>query len=403
MNVCMVAYTFYESDNRVRRYAESLAQRGDRVDAFALQRPGQPAYEVLRGVHVYRIQKRVINEGGPFSYLIKLLLFFIRSAILLAKRHLAAPYQLIHVHSVPDFQVFAALVPRLAGAKVILDIHDIVPEFYASKFNVPERSLVFRMLLLVERLSIAFSHHVIIANHLWYEKLVRRSVKPEKCTAMINYPDLSIFYRRSAQSDYAGRFVLCYPGTLNWHQGLDVAVRAMAIVRQQVPNALLLIIGDGPERKKLGQLIHDGDLEDVVTLCGLVSIERVAEIMASVDLGVVPKRSDSFGNEAFSTKIMEFMAMGVPVLASETRVDQYYFSDGLVCFFKSSDPEDMASKIVELAREKARRDALRSRAEAFIGENSWDVKKQLYFELVDRLVGRNARTSESPVAQPLSS
>lgn len=403
MNVCMVAYTFYESDNRVRRYAESLAQRGDRVDAFALQRPGLPAYEVLRGVHVYRIQKRVINEGGPFSYLIKLLLFFIRSAVLLAKRHLAAPYQLIHVHSVPDFQVFAALVPRLGGAKVILDIHDIVPEFYASKFNVPERSLVFRMLLLVERMSIAFSHHVIIANHLWYEKLVRRSVKPAKCTAMINYPDLSIFYRRPAKPDYEGRFVLCYPGTLNWHQGLDVAVQAMAIVRQQVPNALLLIVGDGPERKKLGQLIRDGGLEDVVMLCGLVSIERVAEIMASVDLGVVPKRSDSFGNEAFSTKIMEFMAMGVPVLASETRVDRYYFSDGLVRFFKSSDPEDMASKIVELVREKDRREALKSRAEAFISENSWDVKKKLYFELVDRLVGRDVRASENPVAQPLSS
>lgn len=402
MNVCMVAYTFYEADNRVRRYAESLAQRGDRVEAFALQSPGQAAYEIIRGVHVHRIQKRVVDEGGPLSYLVKLLLFFIRSAVLLAKRHLAAPYQLVHVHSVPDFEVFAALIPRLAGAKVILDIHDIVPEFYSSKFGVSERSLVFRMLLLVERVSIAFSHHVIIANHLWHEKLVRRSVRPDKCTAMINYPDLSIFCRRPAESRYEGRFVLCYPGTLNWHQGVDVAVQAMARVRKHVPQALLLIIGDGPERVRLGQLIRVGELEDVVRLCGRVSIEQVAEIMASVDLGVVPKRGDSFGNEAFSTKIMEFMAMGVPVLASETRVDRYYFNDGLVHFFKSSDPEDMADKILELVREKDRRGALRNRAEAFINENSWEVKKKLYYELVDRLVGGRAQASGSPVAEPLS-
>jgi glycosyltransferase involved in cell wall biosynthesis len=402
MNVCMVAYTFYESDNRVRRYAESLAQRGDLVEAIALQRPGQPAYEVICGVHVYRIQKRVIDESGPLSYLVKLLMFFIRSALLLARRHFAVPYQLIHVHSVPDFQVFAALVPRLAGAKIILDIHDIVPEFYASKFRVSEGSFAFRMLLLVERLSISFSHHVIIANHLWQEKLVRRSVEPDKCTAFINYPDCSIFYRRPAQQKYEGRFLLCYPGTLNWHQGVDIAIQAMALVRSVVPNALLLIIGEGPERENLGRLISHEGLEDVVTLCGVVSIEKVAEIMASVDLGVVPKRADSFGNEAFSTKIMEFMAMGVPVVASDTRVDRYYFNDNLVHFFKSSDPEDMARKILDLVWDKARREALRSRAESFISENSWDVKKKLYYDLVDRLVvGRN-RVSEISVAQPSS-
>jgi hypothetical protein len=177
MKACMVAYAFYEGDNRVRRYAESLVQRGDQVEAIALRRPGQAAYEVIRGVQVYRIQERSINESGPLSYLVKLLLFFFRSTALLAWRHLHTPYGLIHVHSVPDFQVFSTIVPRLLGAKVILDIHDIVPEFYAGKFNVSEKSLVFRALLLVERLSIAFSSHVIIANHLWETKLLQRAVR----------------------------------------------------------------------------------------------------------------------------------------------------------------------------------------------------------------------------------
>ncbi len=151
----MVAYTFYEADNRVRRYAETLAKRGDEVDAIALRRDGQPAFEVIRGVRVYRVQKRAIDERGPFSYLRKLLLFFLRSAWMLAVHNLQAPYDLIHVHSVPDFEVFATIVPRLMGAKVILDIHDIVPEFYVSKFKVSERSLAFRLLVLMERLSSA--------------------------------------------------------------------------------------------------------------------------------------------------------------------------------------------------------------------------------------------------------
>lgn len=388
MNVSMVAYTFYESDNRVRRYAESLAQRGDTVEAIALSRPGQATYEVIRGVHVHRIQTRVIDERGPLTYLTKLLLFFIRSAVFLAKRNRKERYHLIHVHSPPDFEVFAALVPRLTGAKILFDIHDIVPEFYASKFRVSEKSFVFRMLLLAERLSIAFSHHVIIANDLWREKLVGRGIAARKCTAMINFPDLSIFYRRPAKTTYEGRFVLCYPGTLNSHQGVDVAVRAMALVRRHAPHALFLIVGDGPDRERLRELIAENGLQDMVKLCGLVPIEEVADLMASVDLGVVPKRSDSFGNEAFSTKIMEFMAMGVPVLASETRIDRYYFNDGLVQFFKSGDVEDLAEKIIRLIDDRDRRAALRRGAGAFIRENSWDVKKQQYLELVDRLVGQ---------------
>src|SRR5579863_7952997 len=106
MRACMLAYTFYERDNRVRRYAEALARRGDRVDAIALARDGQPAVEIIQGVRVFRIQKRRIDERGPFSYLVKLLLFFLRSAWLITAQHLREPYQLIHVHSVPDFEVF---------------------------------------------------------------------------------------------------------------------------------------------------------------------------------------------------------------------------------------------------------------------------------------------------------
>jgi len=55
------------------------------------------------------------------------------------------------------------------GARVILDIHDIVPEFLCQQFKVGKRSLIFRLLVYVERLSIAYSSHVIISNHLWYK------------------------------------------------------------------------------------------------------------------------------------------------------------------------------------------------------------------------------------------
>lgn len=393
----MVAYAFYESDNRVRRYAETLVKRGDQVDAIVIGREGQLSCEIIKGVHVYRIQKRVRDERSPFTYLRKMLMFFLRSAWVLSARHLREKYDIIHVHSVPDFEVFSTIVPRLLGAKVILDIHDIVPEFYASKFKINERSLPFRLLLLVEKVSVAYSDHVIISNHLWRSKLTQRSVRSEKCTAIINYPDPSIFSPRPRTAMTNDDFVMCYPGTLNWHQGVDLAISAVALLRDKETNLRLLVIGDGPAREQLKIAIKHQKLEDCVTMTGSVPIEKVAETMANVDLGIVPKRRDSFGNEAFSTKIMEFMAMGVPVIASNTRVDQYYFNDRLVQFFDSENVDDLAMKIVELAHNPARCDCLRSNAAKFIEHNNWDVKKGEYLDLVDRLVQTGDRACQ---AQP---
>ena len=385
MKVCMLAYTFYESDNRVRRYAETLVRRGDQVEAIVLRRDGQPAFEDIAGVKVFRVQKRVRNERNAASYLIKLLLFLVRSAVAVTMSHFRRRYDLIHVHSVPDFEVFATLIPKLMGTKVMLDIHDIVPEFYGSKFKVSERSLVFRLLVLMERLSTAYCDHVIIANHIWHSKLVARSTRAEKCTPIINYPDPAIFFARS-RTRQSGDFVICYPGTLNSHQGVDRAIMAVASLRDKLPNLKFLVVGDGPDLEKLKAMVVELGVSDRVSITGSVPIEQVAETMANVDLGVVPKRADSFGNEAFSTKIMEFMAMGVPVLASATSVDRYYFNPKIVEFFDSSSVDDLAGKIQYLALNSVRRESLRVNALEFVGTYNWRVKGGEYLDLVDRLV-----------------
>ena len=197
MKVCMLAYTFYESDNRVRRYAETLVKRGDEVDVIALRRRGQSAYNKLSGVRIYRIQEREINEKGRLSYLYRLIKFFIKSTIYVGYKHLKIAYDVVHVHSVPDFEVFAALLPKITGSKIILDIHDIVPEFYCSKFGKSNDFFLFKGLVLAEKISISFSDHVIISNDFWYNTLISRSTNKKKCTVILNYPDNSIFFKRN--------------------------------------------------------------------------------------------------------------------------------------------------------------------------------------------------------------
>ena len=385
LKVCMVAYTFYENDNRVKRYAEALAGRGDEVDVIALKRGNQPGAEKWKGVNLHRIQKRVVNEKAKLTYFFRLLAFLFRSFWFLTRRHLAHPYDLIHVHNVPDFHVFAALVPKLTGAKVILDIHDILPEFYASKFCGRGDEVIFGLLRLVEKGSCAFSDHVIVSNHIWMDRLHERSVEPSKCTTLINYPDPSIFHAGTPTDGHTG-FSLLYPGTLNHHQGLDVAIRAFARIKAKLPGAEFHIYGEGPETENLKCLAAELGVQNQVLFHGVISMEDVAQVMARADLGIVPKRANGFGDEAFSTKILEFMALGVPVVASETRIDRYYFNDSLLRFFKSEDEQDLANAVLALAGDESLRKALSAGALRFISDNNWQVKRYLYYDLVDQLV-----------------
>src|SRR5215468_3733666 len=193
MRICMVAYAFYENDTRIMRYAEALAQRGDKVDVIALRRENQETHGIVDGVNVIRVQRRSPDSAGKISYLFESLLFLLRAMILLTRRHMKAPYQLIHVHSVPDFLVFAAWIPKFSGARIILDIHDLLPEFYASKYGAPPDSFLFWLLVLTERASAKFADHVIAANELWQERLISRSVRKERCSSMVNVPDQAIF------------------------------------------------------------------------------------------------------------------------------------------------------------------------------------------------------------------
>lgn len=382
--VCMMAYAFYDTDNRIIRYAETLARRGDTVDVLALRRPGQAGAEMVRGVQVFRIQERTRNEKGRLTYLLRLIRFLLGSSFALARRSLKNRYDLIHVHSVPDFEVFAAWVPKLQGSKIILDIHDIVPEFYLSKFNARAGGAFYKLLLLLERVSCRFADHVIIANHLWQDRLVARSVAAERCSVVLNYV-MPRFFAPAEPHRRNGRFLIVYPGGLQWHQGLDLAIRAFASARERIPGAEFHIYGEGSEKPRLLELVRQLGLEACVQLREPVPYDQVLGLMAEADLGVVAKRADSFGNEAYSTKILEYMSQAVPVVVSRTRIDSHYFGEDTVRFFTSGRTEELAEAMVELATDPATRARLVKNGLTYVAANNWATKQHEYLDLVDRL------------------
>jgi glycosyltransferase involved in cell wall biosynthesis len=388
MRVCVLAYSFYEGDTRIQQYVKALLERGDEVDIVALRREGQTSFDKIGGASLYRIQGRAKNERGPLSYLYRMVRFLFHAGFMMRRLNRTRRYDISHVHSVPDFLVFAALPLRLHGVPVILDIHDILPEFYASKFEVSDRSLVFRGLVLVEKISCAFSTHVIIANDLWKQRLAKRSVPEPKCSVFCNYPDPEIFHAQP-RTRRDGKFVLLYPGSLNFHQGLDVAIRAFSKVAEQIPNAEFHICGEGAEKHKLVELANSLGLEPRVFFHNWMPLTAVVEAMCNADLAIVAKRaSNSFGTEAASTKITEFMAMGVPVIVSRTKIDSFYHNEREVEFFESENESALAAAILHLSRDQERRAALIRNGLQYVREHNWNVKKHEYLSLVDSLAGR---------------
>ncbi len=248
---------------------------------------------------------------------------------------------------------------------------------------------MFRSLLAVERVSCAFADHVIVANHLWYERLISRAVPASRCTAIMNYPDLRLF-SRPPDASRVESFRLLYPGSLNHHQGVDIAVRAFALAASEMPGSEFHVYGRGPDLPMLKRLSGELGLGERIRFMENVGLTQIGPLMAQASVGVVPKRADGFGNEAFSTKILEFMACGVPVIVSRTRVDEHYFDDSLVNFFDGT-AEDLARVLVRVYKTPGEQAERVRHSEAFAKRHSWQCRSGEYSAIVDGLLAAPVR------------
>ena len=385
--ICMIAYSHYSYDNRVRRYAETLARRGDIVDVISLSWLSTEQAEIeLNGVTIYNAFRRVKNETSPWDFALRHLRFMTKASSLLRKLHKEKNYDVIHIHNIPDFLVFAAWYPKCTGAKLILDIHDVVPELFENKFRTGIKKHYVTVLRVLEKVSIRFVDHVIVSNHLWYDKLIARSADENHCSVLVNHVDPEIFARRPRTRN-DGRYIVLFPGSFQWHQGIDIGIRAFSQFREKVPNAEFHLYGGGNENlaSQLKTLVRELGLEDSVKFFDGVPLEEIAQLIANADLGVVPKRADSFGNEAYSTKIMEFMSQGVPVVVSRTKIDSYYFKEDDVRFFTSGDADAMAQAMCEVAENQQLRETLIANGLEYVQKNGWNRKREEYLRLIDGL------------------
>jgi glycosyltransferase involved in cell wall biosynthesis len=295
-------------------------------------------------------------------------------------------YDLIHVTSPPDLIIFSAIIPKLFGGKVILDIHDIGPEFIMKQLQLKENSLVVKLVLIMEKLSASFADHVITVTDSWQARLISRSVPLPKCSVLLNVPDEDLFKRRFVTSfKKSDSFDIYYHGSLEEHFGVDILLRAIPIMQKEISNLRVNILGNGRLLGDLQRLTEILKINNCAKFVGTVPFYDLSNVLTNADIGVVPTRATSFSNEAVSMKSLEYMSLGIPVAISRTKGHSYYFDNSMVEFFEPDNEQDLAGAVVKLYRSAEKRRSLVNNAHRFIQTNGWNQAKKAYLRIVDSL------------------
>jgi len=405
-----VVYSGFPWDPRPRRAAEALAKEGASVEVICLKETDEEAsHEWFNGIEITRVPLKR-RRGGKFSYVLQYGLFILLSGLILAGRARKRRYDLVHVHNMPDILVFSALVPKLRGAKVILDLHDPMPELMMTIFGLRENSYAVRMLKNLEQWSISFVDAVLTANEACGRVFSARGCPPEKLNLVMNSPDETIFqFRKPLRQARSGRdpskpFLIMYHGSLVERHGLDLAVTALGKIRESIPNAELRIYGRSTSfLEHVMKSVGKSGLGEAVRYFGPKPLEQIVEAIRECDVGIIPNRRSRFAKLNTPTRIFEYLSQGKPVIAPRAQgILDYFGSDGLV-FFELGDADDLAMKMEYVFRHPEETFGIVERGQEVYVAHKWSNERLRFVSVVDRLLNVPGRPAiQSSGGRPVS-
>ncbi len=387
----MVTFSAYPGDPRPRRAAHALAQEGMSVDLICLADSGSPPTEVSNGIHVRRLRVRH-RRGGKLAYVTQYSAFILMSAAILAGRSLRRRYDLVYVNNMPDVLVLSALVPKGLGAKVILDLHDPMPELMTTIFGLGSQSLSVRLIRWLEKWSMARADLVLTVNDACKRIFSSRSCPPEKIGVVMNSPDEQIFRFRPARPrafprQGEGHFVIMYHGSLVERNGLDLAIAAVARARARVPHVELRIYGhQSPFLERVMDSVQREGLTSCVRYLGPRTLEELAGEIESCDVGIIPNPRNAFTEINTPTRIFEYLAVGKPVIAPRTPGIEDYFEAGDLVFFEPGNVADLARAIEDVATDPDWACQVAERGQSVYAGHGWRQERQILLQLVSSLL-----------------
>lgn len=350
----MVVHGPYPPDPRVEREVRVARDLGYEVDVVALSEAGQPSVERLDGTSVFRLPVEHSRTSSLARSVVEYLGFTLRATTKVARLDRRRQYSVVHVHNPPDFLMLAALLPKLRGARVIFDVHDLASDMFAMRFGSSFGvRAVERVLVAIERAAAAVADVVVTVHEPYKGELTVRGVPAKKIEVVMNSLDDRIAVATVAERR-EDRFSVVYHGSITPHYGVELLVEAAALVRPHVPGLVVHVFGTGDALGHARRLAAELAVDDVVEFSGRYLPH--GEVLASVaraSLGVVPNLPIRLNRFALSSKLLEYVALEVPAVCADLPTLRAHFTPDEVTFFKAGDADALADAIVRIARDPA--------------------------------------------------
>jgi glycosyltransferase involved in cell wall biosynthesis len=381
----MIAYTRYPFDGRVRLEAESLVNWGYIVTILVPTfEAAAPKTYTLAGVTVKELSVRKIRPKNKFLYILSYLTFLALAFVACTHLFLRTKVSVIHIHNMPNVLVFAAIIPRLFGCKLVLDLHDTIPETYEAKFGKISRVLLW-CLRLEERICCSIANRVICVNHAQREVVIRRGVPADKIVTIITMPTFGPVPRPLQEYEQRQVFRMVNHGTMSKRLGNDLILEAAAKLVREVPGFELHIIGGGDSVGDLQSLTRSLGLENTVYFHGNVPWDQLPERLKNMDVGVVANRVNVATQLMLPSKLIDYTVLGIPAIVPRLKAIEYYFSDEMVSYFEPENVDSLVAATMRLYRDSARRQRQTKKARKFLDEHQWDGHRNGLRGLYDHL------------------
>jgi glycosyltransferase involved in cell wall biosynthesis len=389
--ICIIRHGYFPWDPRVYRDARALVAAGHELDVICLRKEGELPRERLEGINIRRLPVSHQRRGVK-RYLFEYAAFAFLAGALVSARHIRRPYQIVQTHNVPDALVFSALVPKLLGARVILDLHEPFPELAVAKFGIHPGGRAYRLIEREQVLSCRFADRLLTVTEAIKASVVARGIPADKITVFHVAADEDLFNPaklppelRRADPDV---FRVVSHGALSRGRGLETLVRAVAVLKDELPDLRLELLGDGEIGAELKDLAQRLDAADRVSLPGHLPFEEMLERIATADVGVVPYERNPYSEMVLTNKMFEYFNMRRPVIISATQAVTEAFDEEDVSFFEPGNAADLARAIRDLHDHPARGRALVEHALRTQERLSWNrVERPAYLQLIAELVG----------------
>jgi glycosyltransferase involved in cell wall biosynthesis len=384
--ICMVSYSYYSYDARIPKEAEALVQQGMRVDCICLREKGYARSDVVNGVNIYRLPLGKYRGSSTIRYMLAYIFFFVLSFFMVTIFYFKQHYDIIQFHTLPDFIIFTGVIPKIFGAKLLLDMHEIMPEFYMSKFSVGRYHPLIVILKFLEKISVRFADAVIVINEPIKRLLLQRCKFKSAPTVIMNCADDRLFSPDYPPSSGGSEdFNLMYHGTLTPLYGLELAIQAVAKLKDKIPHLKLHIFGNDLEAGDLRKLAEQLGVCGNVIFMGRVPREEIPRYIHQADIGILPTIRDVFIDYSFSNKLAEYVCTKTPVVATRLKSTLEYFPENAISYFESLSVDELASRIFELYSDPQKRLLQAEEAFQHYHKIRWEVMRKRYIELINLL------------------